>query len=52
MGVREGQERVEHREVKGTGGGGKLSEGVRFLQATGRGGVTMYMNGWEILSGI
>lgn len=35
-----------------TGGGGKLSEGVMFLQATWRDKVKMYINRWEIQAGV
>lgn len=49
MEERKGKERVEYRKVKGTGGGGKLGEGVRFPQATGWGKVTMYTNGWNLI---
>jgi len=38
--------------VKGTGGEGEVSEGVRSQQATGGGRVSMYMNRLEIMAGI
>lgn len=38
--------------MKVRGGEGELSEGVMFLQAVGKGGVSMYMNESEIMAGI
>lgn len=38
--------------MKVRGSEGELSKGVRFLQAVGRGRVSMYMNELEIMAGI
>lgn len=43
---------MEYREVSGTGGEGELNEGVRLLQATERGRLTVCMNGCETFPGI